>query len=264
MSRNVKDLHPLLQSKVDELINLCKSHGIEIGISECYRTVAEQDALYAKGRTVPGSIVTNARGYSYSSMHQWGVAFDFYLKMDVNKNGKTTDDAYNNSTGLFNKVGQLGKSIGLEWGGDWKSIKDLPHFQLPDWGSTTSVLRNTYKTPERFKEAWKTDNPIKNISNDIKVNQAPPSDSEIIYKKASKNTVEAAKAYSKVLSGKYKTTANLNLRIGAGTNKGIIITMPKGSIVVNYGYFTEVNGKRWYLIEYGKYQGYCSKDYLTR
>ena len=260
MSRNISDLHPLLQIKVDELIQLCKENGITIGISECLRTTAEQDALYAKGRTIPGNIVTNAKGSNYSSMHQWGVAFDFYLKMDINKNGKTTDDAYNNSTGLFNKVGQLGKSIGLEWGGDWKSIKDLPHFQLPDWGSTATNLRKTYGTPQRFMETWKTNKPIKPISNEVKINHESPGEPQI----ASKNVVDKAKAYSKAISGKYITTANLNLRKGAGTNKGIIITMPIGSAVVNYGYFTEVNGIRWYLVTYGKYTGYCSKEYLKK
>ena len=111
--RNISDLHPRLQDKVYELIDLCAKHGISIGISECLRTVAEQDALYAQGRTKPGSIVTNARGSSYSSMHQWGIAFDFYLKVDVDKDGSTSDDAFNNSTGLFNQVGSLGKSIGV-------------------------------------------------------------------------------------------------------------------------------------------------------
>ena len=105
MGRDVTKLHPILQAKIKQLIKECKAVGITIQIGECLRTVAEQDALYAKGRTAPGSIVTNARGKSYSSMHQWGVAFDFYLKMDIDGDGKTSDDAYNNATKVFNKVG---------------------------------------------------------------------------------------------------------------------------------------------------------------
>lgn len=154
MSRNVKDLHPKLQQKVEELLELCRKNGITIGISECLRTKAEQDALYAKGRTAPGPIVTNAKGSSYSSMHQWGVAFDFYLMMDVDGDGNIKDDNYNNSSRLFNKVGALGKSIGLEWGGDWKSIVDMPHLQLSDWGSTAKKLKEKYKTPEAFFKTW--------------------------------------------------------------------------------------------------------------
>lgn len=147
--------HPVLQKKAKKLVAECKKQGIDIKIGECIRTVREQDALYAKGRTVKGTIVTNAKGSTYSSMHQWGIAFDFYLNEDVDKDGKTSDDAFNNSTGLFEEVGVIGKKIGLEWGGGWSSIKDRPHFQLPNWGSTTHKLKEKYKTPERFMATWK-------------------------------------------------------------------------------------------------------------
>ena len=43
------------------------------------RSKAEQDALYAQGRTKKGSIVTNAKGSDYSSQHQWGIAFDIAI-----------------------------------------------------------------------------------------------------------------------------------------------------------------------------------------
>ena len=144
--RNISDLHPTLQEKVFLLLELCKKNGLKIGISECLRTREEQDALYAKGRTQKGSIVTNAKGSTYSSMHQWGVAFDFYRN-----DGK---GAYNDSDGFFKKVGSLGKSIGLMWGGDFKSLVDKPHFQLPDWGATVGVLKKKYKTPENFMKNW--------------------------------------------------------------------------------------------------------------
>ena len=152
--RVISQLHPALQVKVVQLVNACKAQGINITIGECVRTVAEQDALYAKGRTKPGSKVTNCKGSSYSSMHQWLVAFDFFLNMDIDGDGKTSDDIYNNNTKMFNKVGAIGKSLGLEWGGDWKSPVDLPHFQLPDWGSTASKLKKIYGTPDKFKKSW--------------------------------------------------------------------------------------------------------------
>jgi peptidoglycan L-alanyl-D-glutamate endopeptidase CwlK len=153
--RDVKQLHPELQVLVKKLIAECKKQGIDIKIGECLRTVAEQDALYAKGRTVAGRKVTNAKGSTYSSMHNWGVAFDFYLDEDVDKDGKTSDDAYNNKTHLFEKVGKIGQALGLEWGGSWTSIKDLPHFQLKKWGSTPRLLKAKYKTPEKFMKTWK-------------------------------------------------------------------------------------------------------------
>ncbi len=145
--RDITFCHPELQEKVKKLLSNCKSKGLIIGIGECFRTVEEQEALYAKGRTEKGKIVTNAKGINYSSHHQWGTAFDFYRN-----DGK---GAYDDSDGFFEKVGEIGKSIGLEWGGDWVSPVDKPHFQLPQWGSTTKKLKQIYKTPENFKMTWK-------------------------------------------------------------------------------------------------------------
>ena len=162
--RNINDLHPELQKKIVELKAACTARGIKIGFSECLRTVAEQDALYAKGRTTAGSIVTNCKGSTYSSMHQWGVAADFYLIMDVDGDGRTADDAFNNSTKLFEIVGKIAETIGLEWGGSWKGFKDLPHIQLKDWGSTASQLKNRYGTPERFFKEWDTGEIASNAS----------------------------------------------------------------------------------------------------
>lgn len=152
--RDIAALHPRLQEKLELLKCECRKRGIGILFSECLRTVAEQDALYAKGRTKTGNKVTNAKGSTYSSQHQWGIAADFYLDMDVDGDGSKADDAFNDSTGLFEKVGAIAKSIGLGWGGDWTSIKDTPHLYLPDWGSTTSRLKQLYGTPEKFMATW--------------------------------------------------------------------------------------------------------------
>ena len=144
--RDISMLHPKLIEKVYLLKDACEKQGLIIGIGECVRTKEEQDALYQKGRTLPGSIVTNAKGSTYSSMHQWGVAFDFYRN---DKKG-----AFENKDGFFDKVGSIGKDLGLMWGGDWKSPVDKPHFQLPDWGSTAILLKKQYKTPVEFMKIW--------------------------------------------------------------------------------------------------------------
>ena len=152
MGRDINKLHPELQEIIPKLISECKSKDLIIGISECFRTVEEQDDLYAKGRTTGGSKVTKAKGSTYSSMHQWGVAFDFYR-----------DDgsgAYNEKGDFFKKVGAVGKGYDLIWGGDWTSIVDKPHFQLSTWGDTPSELKKEYGTPDKFIESW-----TKNSSN---------------------------------------------------------------------------------------------------
>lgn len=152
--RDIAALHPRLQVKLAQLVEACERQGIHILFSECLRTKAEQDALYAQGRTAPGSIITNAKGSTYSSQHQWGIAADFYLDEDVDGDGDKKDDAFNDSTGLFDRVGAIAGSIGLGWGGSWTSFKDRPHLYLPDWGSTTSKLKQQYGTPEQFMQTW--------------------------------------------------------------------------------------------------------------
>jgi hypothetical protein len=143
--RDISVLHPTLQLKIAQLKAECAKQGLKIGIGECYRTVAEQDKLYAQGRTTPGKKVTNAKGSSYSSMHQWYVAFDFFRN-----DGK---QAFDNKDKFFNKVGKIGKDLGLIWGGSWLKA-DLPHFQLKDWGNTPSKLKKQYGTPEKFRKTW--------------------------------------------------------------------------------------------------------------
>jgi len=153
--RDRTKLHPILQYKIEQLIKLCEQNGLKIGIGECTRTVQEQNNLYAQGRTKPGNKVTNAKGSDYGSMHQWGVAFDFYRN-----DGK---GAYNESGDFFGHVGRIGKSIGLEWGGAWTSIKDKPHFQLPYWCSTPKQLKAKYVIPERFADYWYPNKPTSTV-----------------------------------------------------------------------------------------------------
>ena len=152
--RDITLCHPRLQRIASAWIKACATEGITVAIGETFRTVAEQDALYAQGRTKPGKKVTNAPGSSYSSQHQWGIAFDFYLKMDIDGDGSISDDAYNDSTGMFKKAAELAKGLGLAWGGNWKSLEDKPHLYLPDWGSGTNILKQRYGTFEAFKKTW--------------------------------------------------------------------------------------------------------------
>lgn len=139
-------LHPWLDYKLGLLLKECEKQGIYLIITEGFRTVEYQDSLYAKGRTKPGTIVTNAKGSSYSSQHQWGIAFDIAIN--------DTKLLYDSAT--IKKVAKIAKSskVGLSWGGDWKGLVDTPHFYLGKWGSTTSELKRKYSSFNVFKETW--------------------------------------------------------------------------------------------------------------
>jgi len=147
--RGIDKLHPEVRAKAEELQALCREKGLPVLITETLRTKEEQDVLYAKGRTTPGKIVTNC---TYpNSAHCWGVAFDFCR----NVRGKEYDTA----DGFFEKVGQIGKSIGLFWGGDFKSFKDMPHFEHPGYvaGNNVKNLVQQWETPEAFMQNWDTE-----------------------------------------------------------------------------------------------------------
>ena len=144
--RDITLCHPRLQKIAAAWIKACAVEGITVAISETLRTAAEQDALYAQGRTKPGNIVTNAKGSSYKSQHQWGIAFDIAIN--------DSKLLYNEAT--IRKVAKIAKSnkVGLAWGGDWVSPVDTPHFYLGKWGDTPAKLKRTYGTFEKFKKTW--------------------------------------------------------------------------------------------------------------
>lgn len=147
MARDTFLLHPHIQEICRDFIYKCKLSGIDVIITQTLRTKAEQDSLYAQGRTKPGNIVTKCR-YPMSP-HCWGCAFDIAVKVD----GKVTWG----HPELYRKAGQIGKSLGLVWGGDFKSFIDTPHFEDPKYviNKSVSTLIHTWNTPEKFIDSWK-------------------------------------------------------------------------------------------------------------
>ena len=151
--RGVDKLHPELQKCVEKFLKECEKQGLNVLITETLRTQKEQEALYAQGRTQPGKIVTNCRGFQ--SPHCWGVAFDFCR----NKKGKE----YDNSDKFFDKVGRIAEKIfdnteyDLFWGGDFKNFVDKPHVEMKKYlpNNSTKTLVNKYGTPEEFMKTWK-------------------------------------------------------------------------------------------------------------
>ena len=123
--RMIAPLLPHVRPYARALYFKARDNGIAINIISGTRTHAEQDALYAQGRTTGGEIVTNARGGH--SNHNFGIAFDI---------GVFSGNRYLPESPLYKAVGALGMELGLEWGGNWTSIVDQPHFQLrPAWAS---------------------------------------------------------------------------------------------------------------------------------
>lgn len=85
-----------------------------------------------------------------------------------------------------------------------------------------------------------------------------------------KKATKAAQSYSGSLAGTYKVTADdgLNVRNGAGTSNKVMVTIPEGTKVKNYGYYTKVSKTRWLLVQFTykntTYTGFCSGKYLKK
>lgn len=145
--QRMAQVHPVLAIRARCMIELCAYAGIAVLVTQGLRTWEEQNALYAKGRTVPPigkkHIVTKAKGGQ--SYHNFGLAFDIVVLDSLGKADWDVDHPG------WEKAGELGKSVGLEWGGDWKSFKDLPHFQYTG-GLTLEECRELF--PSGLEAIW--------------------------------------------------------------------------------------------------------------
>ena len=119
--KRLAGLHPILATRGRSMIDLCSHAGVALLVTQGLRTYAEQDALFAQGRSAPGKIVTNAQGGE--SFHNFGLAYDVVV---LDALGKADWDS---SHPGWATAAQIGQSVGLEWGGSWKKFKDLPHYQ---------------------------------------------------------------------------------------------------------------------------------------
>ena len=93
------------------------------------RMPPDEAAEYAKGRTAPGKIVTNAKPGQSKHNHTdndapASLAYDCVPVV----NGKAQ---WSNSK-LINRVGELGEKAGLVWAGRWKSFKEYVHFEVAE------------------------------------------------------------------------------------------------------------------------------------
>lgn len=113
---------PVKKMALDHLFK-CKQQGIDLLIYCTYRCPQDQDDLFAQGRSKPGVIVTNAR--AGDSLHQYRVAYDCVPM----RNGKPVWGRTGIDGELWEQVGAIGESLGLEWAGRWRRFREFPHFQ---------------------------------------------------------------------------------------------------------------------------------------
>ena len=127
---SLKGVHPAISIVMGAAI---QDSPVDFTIVEGVRTTQRQQQLFAQGRTTPGSIVTNADGVRTLSNHQakadgLGYAIDLYPFVNGSVQVNDTANLRRVAAHILQKAQQL--RINIEWGGNWTSIVDLPHFEL--------------------------------------------------------------------------------------------------------------------------------------
>ncbi|MCP1289761.1 MULTISPECIES: M15 family metallopeptidase [Chromobacterium] len=128
-SRRIEDLHPDLQPICREFVRRCEAAGVTALITTTWRSGAEQDELYAQGRTKPGSKVTNARAgqSAHNAMIQGKPAARAFDVVPL-VNGKAMWDAKHPA---WQTMGRIGMELGLNWYGRPNApFREFPHFEL--------------------------------------------------------------------------------------------------------------------------------------
>jgi peptidoglycan LD-endopeptidase CwlK len=159
IERSVKNMgtgiHPVVKESAIEVIRRAYAEGINVQISSGYRSAAEQNALYQKGRRgIAGEkVVTNAK--AGQSNHNYGLAVDYFLTTEDGKGSIWTVNKQ------WRRVAEIGKSLGFSWGGEWTSFPDYPHLEMMG-GLTISQLQ-AGKRPNLVSEVTKTETVKKEV-----------------------------------------------------------------------------------------------------
>ena len=113
VQRDLCDLAPRMRESVGDALTECWAAGFDAVVYEALRS-NELAAMYfqlgaSKART------------AFRTWHFYGLAVDVISK---SRAWKAWDDPT-----WRDGVVRIFKAHGMDWGGDWKSFKDMPHFQ---------------------------------------------------------------------------------------------------------------------------------------
>jgi peptidoglycan LD-endopeptidase CwlK len=124
-SRNPDDLVQSARSRCQDWVQACKARGVDVLVYCTFRSAAEQDSLYAQGRTKPGPVVTWAKGGQ--SWHQARRAWDAVPMV----NGKPLW-GFGQDLEPWKVYVEEADKLGIEWAGRWDSFREYVHLQITD------------------------------------------------------------------------------------------------------------------------------------
>ena len=143
MSRRLEDLLPRVAAAAARAIADLKARGVPVVVTSTLRTLEEQKALYAQGRKSLEEVnelrkvaglyrlvasensytVTNADGVKHKSNHQSGKALDAVPEQGGNPVWPPASDI------RWKQIAGVFQQHGFAWGGEWKDLPDLPHYE---------------------------------------------------------------------------------------------------------------------------------------
>ena len=137
--RDINELTPLAQRACRLFMETCRAEGLDIFITETYRSQKRQNELYAQGRTEPGKIVTWTKNSRHTSRRAWDIAC----------NGS---NLYDRAT--LKKAGAIAENLSITWGGTW-TTPDMPHFEITDnWKAPKEEEEMTQEQFNKFMDNW--------------------------------------------------------------------------------------------------------------
>jgi peptidoglycan L-alanyl-D-glutamate endopeptidase CwlK len=141
VDKDLSKLHPTVRAKVLAVQGRLDGEGIPMRVFEAYRAPERQAFLYAKGRTAPGSKVTNAK--AWESYHQYGLAADFVRFENGRPNWDTDTPQKRDQWARYHAIAKEEGLEPLSW--------ELPHVQLIGT-SFARLLSGDY--PDNGDETW--------------------------------------------------------------------------------------------------------------
>lgn len=145
--KKIDQLHPSIRVEVTKIIAECDAiltGRAKVRITQGLRTDAEQNALYAQGRTAPGKKVTNAK--AGQSVHNYGFAVDICLIIDgITASWDVKKDWDGDKVSDWDEVVKVFAKYSWSWGGSWTTFKDMPHFEkigFNNWRNLSAKKRD--------------------------------------------------------------------------------------------------------------------------
>lgn len=260
-----------------------------VNTAKKYVGCKESDGSHKKIIDVYNAHKPLARGYSVKYTDAWCATFVSAVSVlcgltDI----MPTECSCAKMIELYKKLGRwheaddytpkLGDVIMYDWGdsgvGDNTGTPDHVGIVASISGNTMKIVEGNMSDSVNYRTLSVNGKYIRgyclpNFASKAKVEEKPVVKEEPKTEVTEIRAKDSARNFLTTLAGEYSVTASwLNVRHGAGTTKKIMATIPKGTKVKCYGYYTLWNGVMWLAIQFTykgtKYTGFASAKYLKK